>query len=50
MNIFNPYLDVIKKAVDKDPKRMNKLFSLHQEDSDFDLSYIKGFRAELPVL
>jgi len=50
MNIFNPYLDVIKKAVDKDPKRMNKLFSLHQEDSDFDLSYIKGLRAELPGL
>lgn len=50
MNIFNPYLDVIKKAVDKDPKRMNKLFSLHQEDSDYDLSYIKGLRAELPGL
>ncbi|GAL64830.1 adenylate/guanylate cyclase domain-containing protein [Algibacter lectus] len=50
MNIFNPYLDVIKKAVEKDPKRMNKLFNLHQEDSDYELTYIKDLRAELPGL
>ncbi|WP_299159161.1 hypothetical protein [uncultured Tenacibaculum sp.] len=47
-NIFNPYLDVIKKAVNKDPKSINRLYS--NSDSDFDLSYIKDLRAELPTL
>ncbi len=47
-NIFNPYLDVIKKAVDKDPKNSSRLYS--HKDSDFDLSYIKGLRNEIPSL
>lgn len=50
MSIFNPYLDVIKKAVDKDPKRINKMFSLIQDESKYDLSYIQGLRNELPGL
>ena len=50
MNIFNPYLDVIKKAIDNDPKQKNKLFGFIQDDSNYDLSYIKELRAELPGL
>lgn len=50
MNIFNPYLDVIKKAVDKDPKRVNKLFSLSQDESEYDISYIQELRNQLPGL
>ncbi|MFD2529159.1 hypothetical protein [Polaribacter marinaquae] len=50
MSIFNPYLDVIKKAIDKDPKQNNiRLFS-EQPESDFDTSYIKALRNELPGL
>ncbi|MFA5297652.1 MAG: hypothetical protein WC389_05525 [Lutibacter sp.] len=48
MNIFNPYLNVIKKAVAKDPKRMTKLYSSIQDD--FDMSYIQNLRNELPDL
>lgn len=43
-NIFNPYLDVIKKAVNKDPKRINLKF----DESTYDFSYIQGLRNELP--
>jgi hypothetical protein len=50
MSIFNPYLDVIKKAVDKDPRNNYiKLFS-KQPESDFDTSYINELRNELPGL
>ncbi|AOW18133.1 hypothetical protein LPB03_12010 [Polaribacter vadi] len=50
MSIFNPYLDVIKKAVDKDPRNHYiKLFS-KQPESDFDTSYINELRNELPGL
>lgn len=48
MNIFNPYLDVIKKAVDKDPKKMTKFFSSVQDE--YDMSYITKLRNELPGL
>ena len=49
MNIFNPYLDVIKKAVDKDPKYSNRFFSKVSDDN-YDLSYIQDLRSELPGL
>jgi len=50
MSIFNPYLDVIKKAVDKDQRNNYiKLFS-KQPESDFDTSYINELRNELPGL
>lgn len=48
MSVFNPYLNVIKKAVQQDPKLKQKLFSAEQEDSSFDTSYIKALRNELP--
>jgi hypothetical protein len=48
MNIFNPYLNVIKKAVDKDPKKMTRMYSSNQVD--FDMSYIQNLRNELPGL
>lgn len=48
MNIFNPYLDVIKKAIDKDPKKMTKFFSSVQDE--YDMSYITKLRNELPGL
>ncbi|WP_194766494.1 adenylate/guanylate cyclase domain-containing protein [Tamlana sp. I1] len=49
MNIFNPYLEVIKKAVDRDPKYTNRFFS-NMPDEDYDLSYIQKLRSELPNL
>lgn len=49
MNIFNSYLDVIKKAVDKDPKYSNRFFS-NAQGEDYDLSYIQQLRSELPSL
>ena len=50
MSIFNPYLDVIKKAIDNDPKNQYiKLYS-QQPESDFDTSYINSLRGELPGL
>ncbi len=48
MSVFNPYLNVIKKAVQQDPKLQQRLFSAEQEDSAFDTSYIKALRKELP--
>lgn len=48
MSVFNPYLNVIKKAVQQDPKLKQRLFSAEQEDSAFDTSYIKALRNELP--
>lgn len=49
MSVFNPYLDVIKKAVKQDPKLKNKLLSAtEQDDNFFDTSYIKALRNELP--
>lgn len=47
-NMFNPYVNVIKKAIDKDPKFSQKLFSKNIKDRDFDLSYLTSLRAELP--
>lgn len=49
MDIFSPYLDVIKKAVNKDPKYSNRIFSSAPDDT-YDLSYINGLRSELPGL
>lgn len=50
MSIFKPYLNVIKKAVDKDERNNYiKLFS-KQPESDFDTSYINELRNELPGL
>lgn len=49
MNIFNPYLEVIKKAVDKDPKHTNRFFN-NFTDEDYDLNYIEVLRSELPGL
>ncbi|WP_299248854.1 hypothetical protein [uncultured Aquimarina sp.] len=48
MSVFNPYLNVIKKAIKQDPKLQQRLFSATQEDSAFDTSYIKALRNELP--
>lgn len=48
MSVFNPYLSVIKKAVQQDPKLKQRLFSSELEDSAFDTSYIKALRNELP--
>lgn len=48
-NILNPYFNVIKKAVNQDPKFITKKFS-NTVDEDFDLSYLKGLRAELQSL
>jgi len=50
MSIFNPYLDVIKKAVDKDPRRISNILNLNQDESNYDLSYIQSLRNELPGL
>ncbi|MBO3099497.1 adenylate/guanylate cyclase domain-containing protein [Gelidibacter pelagius] len=49
MDIFRPYLNVIKKAVNQDPKNSNRLFS-NAPDESYDLSYIQGLRNELPGL
>lgn len=49
MDIFTPYLNVIKKAVNKDPKNSDRLFSNAPDDS-YDLSYIQELRNELPGL
>ncbi|NCT17587.1 MAG: hypothetical protein COZ75_00805 [Flavobacteriaceae bacterium CG_4_8_14_3_um_filter_34_10] len=49
MDIFSPYLNVIKKAVDKDPKYSNRNFS-NILDKEYDLSYIQNLRSELPGL
>ncbi|WP_405565729.1 hypothetical protein [Polaribacter sp. Asnod6-C07] len=50
MSIFNPYLDVIKKAIDKDPKQQYIRLHSEQPETDFDTSYIKALRNELPGL
>ena len=48
MSIFNPYIDVIKKAVDNDPKRQNRLFSRIDDESKYDFGYMEGLRNKLP--
>lgn len=48
-NILNPYLSIIKKAVDQDPKFTNLNYGT-TSDEDYDLSYLKGLRSELHSL
>ncbi|WP_430928927.1 hypothetical protein [Polaribacter marinivivus] len=49
MNIFKPYTEVIKKALEKDPKYSTKLYSDY-EIENYDFSYINELRNELPGL
>lgn len=46
MSILNPYLNIIKKAVNQDPKYINRNY-LNLSEQDFDLSHIKTLRDEL---
>lgn len=50
MSIFNPYIELIKKAVDNDPKRLNKLYGRYDDESLYDLSHISNLRNSLPSI
>lgn len=50
MNIFNPYLDVIKKAIHNDPKSQNRMYGGQIDESQFDLSHIQNLRNQFPGL
>jgi hypothetical protein len=48
MNIFNPYFDVIKKAIDSDPKSQQRMYGSQIDESQFDMSYVKNLSNQYP--
>ena len=48
MNLFENYKNVIKKAVENDPTKSNKIYGLSEPMLENNREYLKSLRNELP--
>jgi len=48
MNLFENYKNVIRKAVENDPTKINRIVGLNESQLESNRQFLKGLRAELP--